>query len=33
LFASALANVLGIVMLLIIARFLSRDNKIKVETL
>jgi BASS family bile acid:Na+ symporter len=28
-----LANILGIVMLLIIARFLSRDNKVKLETL
>ena len=28
-----LANILGIVMLLFIARALSRDNKVKVETL
>jgi BASS family bile acid:Na+ symporter len=28
-----LANILGIVMLLILARFLSRDNKVKLETL
>jgi BASS family bile acid:Na+ symporter len=28
-----LANMLGIVMLLILARFLSRDNKVKLETL
>jgi predicted Na+-dependent transporter len=27
-----LANILGIVMLLFIARALSRDNKVKVET-
>ena len=29
----ALANILGIVMLLILARFLSRDNKVKLEAL
>jgi len=28
-----LANILGIVMLMILARFLSRDNKVKLETL
>ena len=28
-----LANILGIVMLLILARFLSRDNKVKLESL
>src|SRR5678809_752947 len=28
-----LANIVGIVMLLILARFLSRDNKVKLETL
>jgi BASS family bile acid:Na+ symporter len=28
-----LANILGIVMLLIVARFLSRDNKVKLKTL
>ena len=28
-----LANILGIVMLLILARFLSRDNKVRLETL
>lgn len=28
-----LANILGIVMLLILARFLSRDNKVKLQTL
>ena len=28
-----LANILGIVMLLVLARFLSRDNKVKLETL
>ena len=28
-----LANILGIVMLLILARFLSRDNRVKLETL
>lgn len=28
-----LANMLGIVMLMILARFLSRDNKVKLETL
>jgi BASS family bile acid:Na+ symporter len=28
-----LANILGIVMLLIVARFLSRDNKVRLETL
>jgi len=28
-----LANILGIVMLLILARFLSRDNKVKLKTL
>jgi hypothetical protein len=28
-----LANILGIVMLLILARFLSRDNQIKLEAL
>jgi len=27
-----LANILGIVMLLFIARALSRDNKLKIET-
>ena len=28
-----LANILGIVMLMILARFLSRDNKVKLATL
>jgi hypothetical protein len=28
-----LANILGIVMLLILARFLSRDNQVRLESL